>query len=176
MNPDFQKALAFVLNEEGGFTNDANDHGGATNLGIIQREYDEYRKRKGLGIRSVEAITHEEAADIYLNEYWLPAKCDKMPWPVSLVHFDAAVNTGIHQAALFLQRTVGVADDGVVGPKTLQALAQDVNDLGALPVALKIAECHRPFYRGLAEKDPSQRDFLDGWLQRVVDLEEYAHA
>jgi lysozyme family protein len=45
-----------------------------------------------------------------------------MPWPVSLVHFDACVNMGVTQAARFLQRSVGAEPDGRIGPKTLEAL------------------------------------------------------
>jgi hypothetical protein len=60
--------------------------------------------------------------DIYLHDYWLAGRCDRMPWPVSLAHFDACVNTGVTQAAKFLQRTVSTRDDGLIGPLTLGAL------------------------------------------------------
>jgi lysozyme family protein len=44
----FGRALAFVLKVEGGYTNDPEDRGGATNKGILQRVYDIYRKAEGL--------------------------------------------------------------------------------------------------------------------------------
>jgi lysozyme family protein len=40
MSADFQRALAFVLKAEGGYTNHPSDRGGPTNKGILQREYD----------------------------------------------------------------------------------------------------------------------------------------
>ncbi len=48
MNPDFQRALTFVLKAEGGYTNHPSDRGGPTNKGILQREYDNYRRAEGL--------------------------------------------------------------------------------------------------------------------------------
>ena len=54
------------------FSNDAHDPGGKTMCGIIQREYDTYRKMKGLPTQDVRKITQEEGYDIYRNSYWLP--------------------------------------------------------------------------------------------------------
>jgi lysozyme family protein len=45
VTPDFQRALAFLLKAEGGYTNHPSDRGGPTNKGILQREYDRYRRR-----------------------------------------------------------------------------------------------------------------------------------
>ena len=143
MTPDFQRSLAFVLKAEGGYTNHPADRGGPTNKGILQREYDQYRRDNGLPAADVRDILNAEVADIYLHDYWLAGRCDRMPWPVSLAHFDACVNTGVTQAAKFLQRTVGTRSDGLLGPLTL----------GALTAAVK--------------RDPEQRAFLQGWLNRV---------
>ncbi len=173
---DFERALHFVLKAEGGFTNDLHDHGGVTNRGILQREYTAWRRANGAADRSVKEITDAEAADIYLHSYWLPAKCDRMAWPVCLAHFDAAVNTGLYQAAVFLQRVVGVKVDGVIGPVTLTAQASEISNLGAQQVAARLAEARRPFYRHLAATDPSQEEFLNGWLNRVDDVQKLIKA
>lgn len=119
----FPQALAKVLVSEGGFSNDPQDPGGATNHGIIQSEYDKYRWRHNLGLRSVKFITDAEVSDIYRNSYWIAGKCDQMPVGVSYVVFDGNVNSGVNQSAKWLQRALGVDDDGVVGLKTLAALA-----------------------------------------------------
>ena len=170
MTPDFQRALAFVLKAEGGYTNHPADRGGPTNKGILQREYDQYRRDNGLPAADVRDILNAEVEDIYLHDYWLAGRCDRMPWPVSLAHFDACVNMGVTQAAKFLQRTVGTRDDGVTGPMTLSALNAATQKL--LPRAL--ANCllaqREPFYHGLAVKDESQSHFLSGWLSRLEKL------
>jgi lysozyme family protein len=170
VNPDFPRAFAFVLKAEGGYTNNPADRGGPTNKGILQREYDRYRHKKELPPADVRGILPAEVEDIYLHDYWLAGRCDRMPWPVSLAHFDACVNTGVTQAAKFLQRTVGTRDDGLIGPLTLGALsaALECESPGAL--ATRLARQRTGFYRKLARRDPEQRVFLRGWLNRVSSL------
>ena len=170
MTPDFQRALAFVLKAEGGYTNHPADRGGPTNKGILQREYDQYRRRKGLPAADVRDILNAEVADIYLHDYWLAGRCDRMPWPVSLAHFDACVNTGVTQAAKFLQRTVGTRSDGLIGPLTLGALTAAVERESAGALAGRLARQRIAFYRQLAKTDPEQLVFLKGWLNRLEKL------
>ena len=172
MSSDFQRALAFVLKAEGGYTNHPSDRGGPTNKGILQREYDQYRRDNGLPSADVRDILNAEVEDIYLHDYWLAGRCDRMPWPVSLAHFDACVNTGVAQAAKFLQRTVGTRDDGVIGPLTLAALASALEHESPGALATRLARQRIPFYRALVKRDPDQRVFLSGWLNRVNKVEQ----
>jgi lysozyme family protein len=95
-----------------------------------------------------------------------------MPWPVSLAHFDACVNVGVAQAAKFLQRTVSARDDGVVGPLTLGALTSALERESPGALAARLARQRIPFYRQLAKRDPEQRVFLQGWLNRVTKVEQ----
>ena len=92
------------------------------------------------------------------------------PWPVSLVHFDACVTTGVTQAARFLQRSVGAEPDGRIGPKTLEALRALLERETPLAVAERLVNRREPFYRRLAQVDPTQNRFLQGWLNRVEKL------
>jgi lysozyme family protein len=86
---------------------------------------------------------------------------------VSLAHFDACVNTGVTQAAKFLQRTVGTRVDGLVGPLTLGALKLALERESPGGLAERLARRRIAFYRELAKRDPEQRAFLQGWLNRV---------
>jgi lysozyme family protein len=167
---DFERALDFVLEVEGGYTNDPVDRGGATNKGILQRVYDRYRKAEGLRPADVRDILNVEVEEIYKDNYWLEGDCDRLPWPVNLVHFDACVNTGVTQAARFLQRSVGAEPDGRIGPKTLEALRSLLTRETPLAVAERLLLRREPFYRRLAAVDPSQKRFLQGWLNRVEKL------
>ena len=62
-----------ILAEEGGFSNDPSDHGGATNFGITAAELGRYR---GYGrpatVAEVKALTEEEARAIYTTRYVPP--------------------------------------------------------------------------------------------------------
>lgn len=82
---DFDRALAFVLRWEGGYTNDPDDPGGETNFGISKRAYPR---------ENIKAMTKERAAELYKRDYWIPAGCGSQPYPVALVMFDTAVNCG----------------------------------------------------------------------------------
>ena len=74
----FKKALSFVLKWEGGYVNNPNDRGGATNKGITQNTYNSYLQSKGRPTKDVRYITDAEVEDIYYSRYWLPAKCHEM--------------------------------------------------------------------------------------------------
>lgn len=163
---DFRRALKVVLRNEGGFVWDPADRGGATNLGITQRTYDEWLLRHDRASRSVEHITEDEAGAIYWSAYWSAAYCDKMPWPLSLLHFDASVNHGPHEAAKLLQRALGVPVDGIIGPLTLSRCAP----AGPRDCFRYLLE--RAFhYRAIAHGDPTQQKFLaGGWLARLEVL------
>jgi lysozyme family protein len=52
---------------------------------------------------------------------WRAMKADRLPFPVSMVVFDWGFNDGHLEGVQGLQRVVGVAQDGDVGPVTLGA-------------------------------------------------------
>ncbi len=158
----FQASLDFVLAREGGYSADKDDRGGATNRGITQRTFDDWRERQGLPTAPVLVISDDEVRAIYLEQYWRPARCNQLKPELDLVMFDTAVNCGPPQAIKFLQRAVGAKDDGVFGPKTLAAVeAEDTDETEA-----SVIEQRDAFYKDLADRHPKQRKFLRGWLAR----------
>jgi lysozyme family protein len=103
---NFKEALINTLHYEGGFSEDANDAGGATMDGITHLEYDAYRRRKGLIPRHIKLITPEERDDIYKTSYWNAIRGDELPLGVDFVVFDAAVNSGPARAIEWLQEAI----------------------------------------------------------------------
>jgi lysozyme family protein len=98
----------------------------------------------------------------YKANFWSP-HLDQMPQEIANWLFDCGVNCGMRQANKFVQRALGVPDDGILGPQTIQAVNQ--SDSSAL-----VAKCreHRiAFYKELVAKNPSQAQFLDGWIARA---------
>ena len=61
----FEASLPFILRWEGGYVNHPNDPGGATNKGVTQRVYDDWRGKKGLARRTVKQIEDAEVHAIY---------------------------------------------------------------------------------------------------------------
>ena len=96
------KALPFTLDREGGYTLDS---GGETWRGISTKQYPHLRKR--IIARS---LTDEEIANIYLADYWLPAGCDTLPWPLDCVVFDCAVNLGLDDVEVMLPEVPKIVD------------------------------------------------------------------
>jgi len=114
----FDRCLELVLIEEGGFVNHPLDPGGATNLGITKKAYEDWVNT----VTSVERIKSLRVSDvrpIYRTKYWNPVRADDLPDGINLIVFDAAVNSGPRRAARWLQRCVHAEVDGAIGPKTL---------------------------------------------------------
>ncbi len=91
---NFPHCEAFTLAYEGGYVRNPHDPGGATNLGVVQSNYNRYRESKGLAVRSVRFITHKEASEIYRTRYWDSLGCEQLPKGVDLLAFDIHVNGG----------------------------------------------------------------------------------
>lgn len=113
----FDEAFERLIGHEGGYVNHPNDPGGETNWGITRR----VARSEGY-TGSMRDMPRSTAKEIYRRAYWHRAKADQYDPAIGFQVFDAAVNHGIGQAIRFLQRAVGVADDGAVGPVTLRAV------------------------------------------------------
>ena len=83
------------------------------------------------------------------------------------------MNCGLHQAVIWLQESVGVIDDGVIGNMTLSAINNYVVHNGDLALANEVLQRRGQFYHFLVKKNPTQEKFLKGWLNRVHDLGEF---
>ena len=110
----FDLAFDRLLGHEGGYTPGVGDPGGETNWGISKRTYPHL---------DIKNLTREHAKTIYYTDLWLRIHADQLPGSVAFQTFDFAVNSGIYTAIRYLQRAVGVADDGHWGPVSVAAAA-----------------------------------------------------
>lgn len=108
----FERAFERTIGHEGGYSIDPRDPGGETKFGISRRSYPR---------ENISEMTIERARVIYERDFWVAAHCNELPDRLAIEVFDASVNSGIAQASRWLQRSLGVADDGVIGPVTLAA-------------------------------------------------------
>lgn len=113
MSVKFLTTINRVLGHEGGYVHDKNDPGGETNWGISKRSYPSV---------SIKTLTRNQAIAIYYRDFWLKAHCEELSDGAGYQLMDSAVNSGISQSIRFMQRAVGVADDGIYGPITLAAI------------------------------------------------------
>jgi lysozyme family protein len=168
MSDRFAACLAETLRWEGGYSNDPYDPGGATMRGVIQRVYDGWRDGQHLPRRPVHEIEAPEIEAIYRANYWALVRGQDLVPGVDLCIFDMGVNAGPTQAIRSLQRVLGVAVDGHLGPATMAAAQR--REAGELIHAY--AEERRRFYRSLS----TFWRFGAGWLRRAEGVEAAAIA
>lgn len=154
---DFNKSMVRILGHEGGYVNDPTDPGGETKWGISKRSYPNV---------SIASLTQEDAVEIYKKDFWLPLQGDRFHDGVAYQLLDSAVNSGIAQSIRFLQRAIGVADDGRFGPMSLAA-------------SQKMSETDQIF-RFIAErlefmtKLKNWPNHSKGWARRIADNMRFA--
>ena len=166
----FKKFLDYIFEVEGGYTNDENDRGGATNFGITHDDAKKYLGYTG----DMRDFKKSDAEKIYEKVYYRGNHIDKITDDrVALSIFDWAVNSGgkgIKKAQIVANKFgASLIVDGIIGNKTLEAI-------NAIDPKMFLNEYHkmqRTFYKNLAARDSLQEGFLKGWLNRVDRKEKY---
>ena len=158
MKENYAQALKQVLKYEGGYVDHPKDPGGPTNKGVTQAVYDSWRKSQNLPTQTVRNIADSEVAAIYKNLYWDRVNGDNLPTGVDFAVFDYAVNSGVSRAAKSLQSVVGVTQDGVIGPATIQATKAYV--------AVAVTNNRLAFMKSLS----IWPTFGKGWSARITDV------
>jgi lysozyme family protein len=158
MKENYAQALKQVLKYEGGKVDDPRDPGGRTAFGVTQNTYNAWRKKQNLPIVDVFTISQADVAAIYRQEYWDKIRGDDLPSGVDFAAFDFAVNSGVSKAAKTLQSVVGVTQDGVIGPATIQAAKNYV--------AMAVTNKRLSFMQSLS----IWSTFGRGWSARIADV------
>lgn len=165
MRANFPNALAHVLEHEGGFSDHPKDPGGVTNLGVTLRTWQEW-VRHPVTVNAMKELTPEDVTPLYEKKYWRIANCDSLPAGLDYLVFDFAVNAGPGRALKTLQTAVGVTPDGVLGPKTLSAIAA----VGVEKAVELFTEERLKFYKSLQTFDV----FGKGWTRRSEEARDIA--
>lgn len=166
----FQEYMPRILKHEGGFVNHPKDPGGATNRGVTIGTL----RRLGIDkdgdgdsdIVDLKALTADDAALVFKRFYGDAVQADLLPRGLDYAMTDFAVNSGPTRAAEHLQRILGVAVDGHIGPATLAAVAK--RDTAELIEALHQSRLR--FLRNLK----TWATFGKGWQARVDDVRKHA--
>lgn len=154
---NFERAFTKLLGHEGGYSNHPQDRGGETMWGVTVAV-----ARASGYTGAMRSMPQSVAMAIYRKDYWDAMQADKLPAAVRYAAFDAAVHSHPKQSIKWLQAALGVAQDGVLGPKTLAA-AQDA-DGAALASAMLGARLR--FMTDL----PTWASFGKGWARRIASL------
>jgi len=152
---NFDQAFDMLIGFEGGYADDSRDPGGETMWGVTARV-----ARKDGYIGEMRDLPRDRAKAIYHAKYWDPIQADRIPETARFVVFDAAVNSGTEQAIRWLQRTLDVGEDGVLGPLTVLALQQ----ASGLLLAVVFTAERLDFMTSL----PTWGAFGKGWARRIA--------
>lgn len=165
MKSNFEAAMAKVFVHEGGYSDHPNDTGGATKYGVTIGVLSAWRGHK-VSKDDVRKLTKTEAKKIFKTRYWDPLSCDDIPKGPDYAVYDFGVNSGISRSAQYVQRIVGVAADGRIGPVTIAAIKaypdkRLINDL---------MDRREDFLRAIIRNRPSQKVFSKGWFRRTDEV------
>lgn len=177
----FDAAFEKTIGHEGGFQNRSSDRGNWTGgrVGVGVNKGTKYgisaASYPNLDIRN---LTIDEAKTIYRRDFWDKIRANEMPGPIGYMLFDMAVNHGRSLSAQLLQKALKVAEDGKIGPFTLEAVkAVDVPTL-----INRIADARAAKYRALAASSKNYAEYLGsesprrGWLGRNLNVRDEARA
>lgn len=159
----FITSVTFLIDEiEGGYSNRKNDLGTETKYGICKRSYPHL---------DIKNLTKEQAIDIYFKDFWEPNNCTVLPFRVSFLVFDGAVNSGAKNSNRWLQQSCNLLGctlkiDSDIGPKTIEA----VNSCSRTDLITKMIAQRISFYTALVRKKPAQIENLAGWNNRIVKV------
>jgi lysozyme family protein len=109
----FDEAFEKLIAHEGGYVNDPRDPGGETKFGISKRSYPH---------EDIKALTLARAKEIYHRDFWAACGIDGLPPAARFDVFDTAVNSGRGTAIRLMQKALNVAEDGRIGPITMNAI------------------------------------------------------
>lgn len=123
--------LPSVFKKEGGYSTDKSDKGNylkkdinsefiGTNHGISADILAKYRD-KSITAEDMKNLTVEEAKNIYEKEFYTSKGIDKLPKDLQEIVFHGVVNSGGHAISV-VQGLLGLKQDGIVGPKTMEAM------------------------------------------------------
>jgi len=170
-----------IVAREGGYVNDPDDPGGATNYGVTLHTM----RRLGLDLNQdgrvdagdVRVLTRAHAISIFVEHYFRAPRIDRLPEALHPSVFDMYVNAGANAVKilqrLFVEMRIDVAVDGVIGHRTIAAAKQAY---AAAPDHLVDAYgiARRNYYYDLAKRRPASRKYArsrdggkGGWIKRA---------
>lgn len=173
-----------IVAREGGYVNDPDDPGGATNHGVtihtMRRLGFDLDRDGDVDVRDVKMLSQDQAIDIYVKHYFEKTRIGLLPEPLHATVFDMYVNAGSN-AVRILQRVFkdmgyDIIVDGVIGPQTARIAHAALDEAGAFLVdAYGIAR--REYYYRIGDRRPASRKYARrrnggkaGWIRRAEEF------
>lgn len=172
---NFTAAFSRIAKNEGGYQANPSDNGNynslgllvGTNRGVSAKLYETWIGRPP-SVADMKGITSAIAANIFRQRYWNKIYGDSISsQPVAEILFDGVINHG--QGVKLAQEVLGVTADNSFGQQTFNAL----ENMNPAKFYNAYKERRRKYYYQLAENNPSQLVFLNGWLKRLEKFNDF---
>ena len=159
---DYTKLIPIIKRWEGGYSDNPNDRGGATNSGVTLAVYQSvYGKSKTKN--DLKRMTNDQWNYIFTKLYWNKWKADEIKnQSIANILVDWVWMSGLGTIKK-IQSLFGLTADGIVGNKTISY----INSHDQEEVFNKIWNRRKQFYESLVARNPSQKVFLKGWMNRL---------
>lgn len=179
-----QQIAKEIIAREGGFVNDPDDPGGATNHGVtihtMRRLGLDLDQDGSVSVADVRQLTEAQATEIFIREYFHRPRIGDLPELLHATVFDMHVNAGSH-AVKILQRLLNdmgqnLVVDGVIGRATIQA-AKTAQAVAPKHLVDAYGIARRNYYYRLADQRPASRKYArrrdggkGGWIRRAEEF------
>ncbi len=182
--PTVREIAEEIVRREGGYVNDPDDPGGATNHGVTIHTM----RRLGLDLDGdgrvtaddVKVLPRDTAINIFIDHYFHGPRIDALPEPLRASVFDMYVNAGSHAVRIlqlvFRKMRIDVKVDGVIGSQTIAAVQRAFE---AAPDHLVDAYgiARRNYYYDVADRRVASRKYArrrdggkGGWIRRAEEF------
>ena len=167
---DINKLVPLIFKWEGNWSDNKNDKGGTTNMGITlstwrSQGYDKNHDGK-IDVNDLKLVTRQDVINLLKKNYWDRWHADSIEnQSIANLLVDWVWNSGVHGIKI-PQRVLKVIPDGVVGNKTLST----INKANQEKLFDSLKQARREFFIQIARNDKSQLVFLKGWLNRLNDF------
>jgi lysozyme family protein len=160
---DYKVLVPIIKRFEGGWSNHPNDRGGCTNSGVTISTYRAYYG-KSKTCNDLKKMTESQWNAIFIQRYWVKWLGDRISsQSIANLLVDWFWTSGVY-GIKYPQQVLGVTADGVVGPKTIAAINNYPNQKELFQ---KLWNRRKKHFEDIVKKNPSQKVFLKGWLNRL---------
>ncbi|MEM6590095.1 MAG: holin-associated N-acetylmuramidase [Pseudomonadota bacterium] len=173
-----------IVAREGGYVDDPDDPGGATNFGVTIHTM----RRLGLDLdrdgdidrADVRRLTRAQAIDIFVRHYFERPRIAELPEPLHATVFDMYVNAGTNAVKILqrLLRQMGhdVAVDGMLGPQSI-GVTRTAYEAAPRHIVDAYGIARRNYYFRIADRRPASRKYArsraggkGGWIKRAEEF------
>lgn len=164
---DLDDFIHGIIRREGGYVNHPADRGGPTKYGITLANYRRWTKNPKVTAEELSRLTVDDAIKFY-RWYFAECKIDDLPSELLPLALDLCAHHSPRGVSTILTRVAAFYDDTRPRGQVFHGL---VEQFGPLTTEALITLSRIAYFRELCNRDPSQKAFLLGWLNRCAEFE-----